>query len=153
MHGQGGRRTINVLIIEDDLDDAYLIRRALMRAASQLQFNLNVSHYRNGWDALRAVAVNDLHGELPDLVIVDLVMPVMDGCRFLRKLRRDLNLPDLPAFVLTTTDPMMDVVGGHGADRLFVKPDSPEGYYGVARTMLQALPGPGLPKTAEARIA
>lgn len=128
----------NVLLVEDDPDDAFLFERALIRATTATGRTVTVARFGNGWDAIRAVGRRDVIDELPDFVVVDLNMPVMDGLRFLRLLRRELRLPDLPAFVLTTSDRAEDheAARAEGADHVFVKPESHRDYVDTARVMI-----------------
>lgn len=87
-----GEGTPVVLIVDDDDD----IRDAIVDVASRAGF-VSVTA-RNGFEALRHLA-----GErLPDLVLLDMMMPVMDGWEFLR--RRDERGRTVPVVVLTAAD-------------------------------------------------
>ena len=97
------RKAYQVLIIEDDQDDAFLLKRALNAAAFEHGITLGVSHSVNGLDALGSVARSDILSRLPAVIIVDLNMPVLDGGRFLDFLRADMQLRAVPAVVLTTS--------------------------------------------------
>lgn len=134
------RKPQNVLIVEDDPDDAYLLERALIRASALAGTTVYVSRYGDGWEAIRAVGRGDIVGELPDFIVVDLNMPVMDGMRFLEVLRSDLRLGKLPTYVLTTSD-RPEIHGAaqeRGADCVFQKPDTLLGYVELAQLMFAA---------------
>lgn len=130
----------NVLIVEDDPDDAYLLERALTRAATLAGSTVHISRYSDGWEAIRAVGRSDVIGDLPDFVVVDLNMPVMDGLRFLEVLRSDLRLGSLPTFVLTTSDrtDFHRAAYDRGADCVFQKPDTHVRYLELAQLMYAA---------------
>ncbi len=130
--------TFDVLIIEDDLDDAYLLKRALNRAASELNIKLGLTHSANGLDALGSVARSDVMCRLPDVIIVDLNMPIVDGDRFLDLLRSDLRLGDVPAAVLTTSTekPVHAKALASGANAVFSKPSTQEELVEIARKIL-----------------
>ena len=130
----------NVVIIEDDPDDAYLFERALVRAASKSGTTVTISRFGDGWEAIRAVGRRDIVDELPDFLVVDLNMPVMDGMRFLQVLRRDLKLANLPTFVLTTSDrpEIHRTAYEMGADCVFQKPDTHSAYVELAELMYAA---------------
>src|SRR5688572_7252410 len=87
----------NVLIVDDDLDSAEVLRLALKRAG------YNAICATNGEAALIAVTTNP-----PDLIMLDLRMPVMDGVTLLQILRSYLRWHDLPVVVVTAI--------GHGPD-------------------------------------
>jgi len=130
----------HVLIVEDDPDDAFLLERALIRAAALNGATVYISRYGDGWEAIRAVGRGDIVGELPDFIVVDLNMPVMDGMRFLEVLRSDLRLGKLPTYVLTTSDrpEIHRAAYDRGADCVFQKPDTHIGYVDIAQLMYAA---------------
>jgi len=139
------RRARNVLIVEDDRDDAFLLKRALGLAAKEKRIDLNVVHTEDGLDALGDIACKDLTNRLPDIIVVDLNMPKVDGGRFLSALRDDLRLTDVPAVVLTTaTDGcVLDGAMAEGADAAFSKPNSTEELLAIARVILSYGERPG----------
>jgi CheY-like chemotaxis protein/two-component sensor histidine kinase len=82
-----------ILAVDDDED-------ALQRTATMLEReNLNVVTALNGEEALERVAL-----ERPGLILLDLVMPVMDGFGFLNALRSRPEWRDIPVLVLTSKD-------------------------------------------------
>jgi CheY-like chemotaxis protein len=120
------RRSCRILIVEDNSGDTYLLNRALLAASRNAGIGLELAHSENGLQALGAVARGDLTARLPDIVVVDLKMPIMGGELFLRRLRGDLGLPKLPAVVLTTSNEkfMHMTALSSGANHVFVKPNS-----------------------------
>jgi CheY-like chemotaxis protein len=88
-----------ILIVDDELDAAKTIQIYLQQCGHE------VTALKNGRDALSAV----LSG-LPDVVLLDLLMPEMDGPKFLEVVRSYLRLQSLPVVVLTGLEegPMID---------------------------------------------
>jgi two-component system response regulator len=131
-------KTCDVLIIEDDRDDAYLLKRALNTAALESGVTLDVTYKVNGMDGLGAVAVGDVLSRLPSIIVVDLNMPVVDGGRFLDFLRGDMRLGNVPAVVLTTSTekPVHAQALAAGANAVFSKPNSQEELVEIARRIL-----------------
>ena len=82
-----------VLVIDDEPDSRLLLSSYLIAEGAELRL---VGDGREGW-ALLDVFV-------PDLVLLDLMMPGVDGLAFLRKLRRDPRFMDLPVVVVTVKD-------------------------------------------------
>ncbi len=148
MAGQREKPNVDcaVLIIEDDQDDAFLLRRALNSASAESGLSLDVTHTSNGLEAINAVALSDMMSRMPDVIIVDLNMPIIDGGRFLRLLRADLRLVDVPTAVLTTSaeKPIHDQALAAGADAVFAKPDSQGELVAIARRIL-AMRAPNRP--------
>ena len=102
-----------VLIVEDEPKIAQLVRDYLERAA------FRVATARDGSEALRRART-----ERPDLVVLDLGLPGLDGLDVARALRRDSNVPIL---MLTARDDEADKLVGLelGADDYVTKPFSP----------------------------
>jgi CheY-like chemotaxis protein len=85
-----------VLIVDDEPDAQTLFRRMLSSAPQPYR----VLRAGNGREAL------DLLGtERPDVILVDLVMPGMDGFRLLEAKSQDPTLCDIPAIVISARDP------------------------------------------------
>lgn len=139
------RRSRHVLIVEDDRDDAFLLKRALKTAALEQQVDLEIAYTENGMDALGDVACKDLLNHLPDIIVVDLNMPVVNGERFLSVLRDDMRLTGVPAIVLTTAteNHVLDNALSEGADAAFSKPNTNEELLAIARTILSYGDSPG----------
>lgn len=131
-------KTCEVLIIEDDRDDAYLLKRALNTAARESGVALDVTYKVNGMDGLGSVALSDVLSRLPAVIVVDLNMPVVDGERFLDFLRGDMRLGDVPAVVLTTSTekPVHAQALAAGANAVFSKPNSQDELVDIARRIL-----------------
>jgi CheY-like chemotaxis protein len=79
-----------VLLIEDDLDVQAILRYALEVEGYQ------VDYAANGQEALEALAQTS-----PDLILLGLIMPVMDGLSFLRARQARALCPTVPALVIT----------------------------------------------------
>ncbi len=82
-----------VLVVDDDAEVREVVRRALER------LGVEVLEAADGRQALALVASHD-----PQLVLLDLMMPELDGFGFLEELRRDEAHQDLPVVVLTAKD-------------------------------------------------
>jgi DNA-binding response OmpR family regulator len=72
-------------------------------------------------------AERQLHTERPDLVILDIIMPKMNGFQLCRSIRSHPELKDLPIIVVTSMDRESDRYWGlkQGADEYLVKPVDP----------------------------
>jgi CheY-like chemotaxis protein len=141
-----------VLIVEDDQDDAFLLKRALCSAAAEGNIEIRIVHQVNGLDALGAVARGELMNAMPLVIVVDLNMPLVDGGRFLQVLRNDFDLRDVPAVVLTTATEkhVHDKAMAEGADAVFSKPNGQDELLAIARKIL-AFAGASRPAAAELR--
>ena len=137
-----------ILLIEDDDDDVFLIRRALDQISQSVGCEIECQRVSDGLDGLMQISRNDLMNKAPDAVILDINMPRFDGLRFLRSLRRPCAFDDdTPVFVLTTsTTPEIHNEAVHsGANRVFIKPNSATGLMAIAQEIVEAvLNGPAV---------
>src|SRR6516162_3809133 len=76
------------------VDDDDMVRRSVRQALEPIGWQ--VTEAENG-----AVAVETLAVARPDVIILDLMMPKMDGCEFLDELRRRSDWHDIPVVVIT----------------------------------------------------
>ena len=78
-----------IVVVEDNPDNRLLVR-VILRELYEVQ------EYENGFDALAGIPARP-----PDLVLLDISLPGMDGTEVLRKLRTELELPRFPIIALT----------------------------------------------------
>ena len=79
-----------ILVVDDDKDIVFMIKAMLQKNGYE------VLTAADGHEALKAIKSN-----MPDLMIADLTMPVMDGWRLSMKVRQDPACKDLPIIVLS----------------------------------------------------
>ncbi|MDX2104428.1 MAG: response regulator [Alphaproteobacteria bacterium] len=123
-----------ILLVEDDPADAGLVKRAMRESRLLCQ----VEHVRDGVEAL---AYLRQEGEAyagsarPDLVLLDLNMPRMDGREVLRLMKGDDDLRRIPVVVLTTSDVERDIEAsyGLGANSFVTKPMDVNDFFAVIR--------------------
>ncbi len=122
------------MLIEDDPDDVFLFDRALGRVKARSGQEIVVEYAGDGLDAAYRVSVEDLTSRLPDILVLDLNMPRLDGVKFLHALRHTFELSQLPVIVLTTSTarPVHEEALRAGADKVFVKPDSANALWAIA---------------------
>jgi len=131
----------SVLVVDDEAD----IRRWMRLALTDEGFQ--VTEAADGEQALALVAATP-----PNLILLDLVMPKMDGWTVIRKLKEDAKTAEIPIIVLTASalDPQHAKVQvlGMGAQQLLTKPVSLETLVGEIKKQLTAKKSPaGVPKS------
>jgi CheY-like chemotaxis protein len=97
---------INILLAEDNPADVFLIRESLKEHG--IEFALEVTE--NGEQAMaRLDELRDGSGDgTPDLVVLDLNLPQIDGTELLRHLRNIPRLAGLPVVIFTSSDSTQD---------------------------------------------
>lgn len=114
--------TVRVLIAEDNADHLLLAEMAL-RALPSVKVDTIGAH--DGQEALAILNGEGTHATtpLPDLVLLDLSMPRVDGLTVLREMRKNPSLASLPVVVLTSSSRPEDIDAAYayGANSYVVK--------------------------------
>jgi DNA-binding response OmpR family regulator len=120
-----------VLVIDDDADIRGLVAELLGRRG------LSVEQAENGRSGLRA-----LHKTRPDLVVLDVSMPDLDGWQTLERIR---DVSDVPVLMLTARGAELERVRGlkAGADDYVVKPFGSQELMARVEALLRRAPAPG----------
>jgi len=106
----------NILLIEDDRDIAELLRHYLGKE------NLSLKHAADGFSGLKQAQAESF-----DLIILDIMLPEMDGLEVCKELKADPKTASVPIIMLTAKTEEMDKIVGLelGADDYVTKPFSP----------------------------
>ena len=123
------RKPAKILIVEDSEPDQVIIERAL--ADSRIVCDLQVT--RNGQEALDHLHSLDNDSGVsayPDLILMDMNMPVMCGKEALKRIRQEERYKHIPIIMLTTSSYDKDVVDSYklGVNAYLTKPVSPKDF-------------------------
>ena len=129
-------RRFEFLLVEDNPGDIRLTREALKEG--QVRVNLTIA--RDGVEALQLLRGN---GEgkpkrcMPDLILLDLNLPRMDGRELLAQIKTDPELRHIPVVVLTTSSAEKDVLRAYDlhANCFITKPVELERFIEVVRSI------------------
>ena len=92
-----------ILLVEDDELDVISVERSLRKL--DIQFELHTAH--NGKDAL-TLLTQSVNNITPDVILLDLNMPKMNGIEFLKIIRKDDVFKNIKVFVMTTSTEIID---------------------------------------------
>src|SRR6185436_19588651 len=118
-------RQCEILLVEDDLYDAELTIRALKKR------NLanKLVHVPDGAEALEYIFGTGAYAgrdskEFPNVILLDLKLPKVDGLEILRQIKSDERTKTLPVIVMTSSKEQSDWVESHklGVDSFVIKP-------------------------------
>ena len=103
----------NIFVVEDEEDILDLIRHHLTKEG------FAVSTATNGMEAVKAI-----QRKAPDLILLDLMLPGLEGLEVCRMLKKNDKTDGIPILMVTAKDEESDVVAGLelGADDYIVKP-------------------------------
>lgn len=125
-------KSLNILLIEDDAIEVMKFNRVL----SSLGLNHKIIEANNGEEALGILKVKDT---IPDIIILDLNMPKINGIEFLKILKSDSYLRYIPSIILTTSNNHKDVLECYkiGIAGYVLKPLKYEDYVDRIKKMLE----------------
>ncbi|HEY66612.1 MAG TPA: response regulator, partial [Caldilineae bacterium] len=104
----------DVLIVDDDRGFCQLVTRILSTAEQGFQ----VRHAYDGAEGLAS-----MRAQRPDLVLLDLIMPGVDGFQVLEEMRQDPALSAIPVILLTATNYAEAALAQHGSRVVISRPD------------------------------
>lgn len=108
------RDDLVVLAVDDDLINLKLLKSMLLKTG----YVKEVIEAKNGSDAIGELKNrNDI-----DLILLDIIMPVMNGIEMLKVVRADTSLKQLPIIVLTTDETKKSEAHEAGANSFLMKP-------------------------------
>ncbi len=126
---------VSILLVEDDPDHADLTRIALQTA--RVPFRLEL--VTDGTEALDYLRHEGAHSRArtPDLILLDLNLPRLDGREVLKVVKSDPELRSIPVIVLTTSSDAADVEAAyqHHANSYITKPTDFDDFLHVVETM------------------
>ena len=124
----------NVLAVDDIPLNLLLVQKMLSK------FNFQFRTAANGQQALDAVAA-----QKPDLILLDLMMPGIDGFEVIRRLRENPETADVQIVILSALNSIEDVVKGFnvGANDFIMKPIIMETLLSCVVTQLQLVEAKG----------
>jgi two-component system NtrC family sensor kinase len=117
-----------ILIVDDNSDNLYMLESLLK------SHGMEVTSAHNGKDALEKA-----HANPPDLIVADILMPVMDGYTLCKKWKTDKKLKNIPFifYTATYTDPKDEKFAlSLGAERFIIKPQEPETLINILKDVI-----------------
>ncbi len=126
--------TTRTILVVDDEPDIQMVLSARLEAAG----------YRVETSGTGLEALNRIRSNPPDLVILDLMLPGMDGFAVCAMLKRDQRYRHIPIIILSARSQPQDRQTGKdlGADAYLTKPFQPQELLGTVSRLLQPNPAP-----------
>ncbi len=95
-------KSLKILLIEDDAIEVMKLQRVI----STYKLRHQIKEANNGEEALRMLTNKEL---LPDIILLDLNMPKINGIEFLSAIKKDESLQHIPTIILTTSKNQNDL--------------------------------------------
>ncbi|HWI92381.1 MAG TPA: response regulator [Flavisolibacter sp.] len=120
-----------ILLIDDDRDDAELFKEAL----SELDASIGFEHYEDSKEGLRRLL--ERQSVLPDIIFLDINMPVVSGWQCLTEFKKSEHLKDITVIMFTTSSQPREreLAQELGAEGFITKPSD----YKTLKTMLSSV--------------
>lgn len=115
MFGFGEKKIKKVMIVEDDA----LLSQLLAAALKKEDFQITI--VTNGLEVLKTAKDDN-----PSIILLDLILPGIDGFAVLKELKEDTKTSDIPVVIISNLDSVSDVKSTKvlGAEKYFLKADS-----------------------------
>ncbi|MFH1259712.1 MAG: response regulator [Elusimicrobiota bacterium] len=131
-------RLITILMADDDEDDQLMVKEAFAEA----RFINDLRFVENGEELTdylyhKGEYANEADFPRPDLILLDLNMPLKDGREVLKEIKEDPELRRIPVVVLTTSKAEEDIYRTYnlGVNSFVIKPVTFEGLVEVVKTL------------------
>jgi chemotaxis family two-component system response regulator Rcp1 len=132
-------RPYSILVAEDNESDVFLFERALKR--QRLGFEL--IHLRDGDEALAFIRKEGRYADMPrpDLILVDLNLPKINGEEIIRQIRTSRHLDGVSACVWSSSDALREQASLNrlGVDEFIFKPSGLEQFMQIGKTIKDLL--------------
>lgn len=124
-------KLLNILFIEDDFIESMKFKRVL----KTLELNHRIIEAGNGEEALSILTGKEI---IPDIILLDLNMPKVNGLEFLRILKNDEKLRYIPTIIFTTSNNHRDILECYriGIAGYILKPLKYEDYQVIVKKTL-----------------
>ncbi len=126
---------IQVLLVEDSLGDVRLTQEAFREANDSIKLHVA----SDGVEAMAFLRNEGAHANAPrpDLILLDLNLPRMDGREVLVHIKADAGLKTIPTVILTTSDAEADIVKSYQlqANCYLTKPVQLEAFEGLVKSI------------------
>ncbi|MCG7873439.1 MAG: response regulator [Candidatus Thiodiazotropha lotti] len=128
-HPVSGEAKGRILVVDDSPTEVVVFKKILTKQGYQI---LVASDGQEGVEMAKK--------ELPDLILMDVVMPVLNGFQATRQLKNDDSTANIPVIMVTTKDQQTDINWGmrQGADEYMVKPVSPAELLNKIKALINA---------------
>ncbi|HEY4108724.1 response regulator [Puia sp.] len=124
---------IHILLVDDNEGDILLTREALDDA--RIINKISIAY--DGVEALRFLRKQILDANMPDLILLDINLPKMDGTELLGIIKTDPDLKRIPVIMLTTSSAEKDILASYNnyANCYITKPVDLDRFMDVVRTI------------------
>ena len=129
-----GNAPIEILLAEDNLGDVFLAKKAFSN--SKIKNNITVAN--DGEHLLSILNKADQNGtKVPDLILLDLNMPKVNGKQALAEIKKDDKLKKIPVIILSSSKSEQDIAESYDlhANSYLVKPVSLEQYKNLVKSI------------------
>jgi two-component system, OmpR family, alkaline phosphatase synthesis response regulator PhoP len=133
----------SILVVEDEEDILELVK-----------YNLAKEGYRVSGAASGEVGLKNARSSLPDLIVLDLMLPGIDGLEVCKILKNDSKTQHIPVIMLTAKSEDSDIITGLeiGADDYLAKPFTPKVLIARVRTVLRRKAKANVKETSTVRV-
>ena len=122
------KENYSIFLVDDDHDDHVFFHAALKK----IQISCSLTSIYDGTELFNILLKKENHSnstlETPDVIVLDINMPKLNGFEILQKVKSDAKLKSIPVYVLTTSQSLEEtkMALDFGAKGFYTKPQDPE---------------------------
>ena len=126
-------KSLQILLVEDNEGDIILTQEAF----EECNFLTNIHVARNGKEALTYLFENCTNSHLPDLILLDINLPLLNGHEVLKKIKENDKTKHIPVVILTTSSASTDVnlTYANHANSFISKPSEVDDFFETISTL------------------
>lgn len=128
--------TPKILLVDDDQDDHFFMKIVIR------EFNplIEVKSVYNGVEALAFLTGDEKESFVPDVILTDLNMPILNGIELLAELKKNKSLKNIPVFIISTSknEKIEKECLSKGAVKYYLKPISTNDLKSIISEILNA---------------
>jgi len=116
------KQAFHIMLVDDNESDQVIVERAL----EDSDITCNLSIFSNGQEAIHFLTSEKAKQHMPNLILMDINMPILNGKQTLQAIREHQALKHLPVVMLTTSNRDKDVIDSYrlGVNAYLIKPMS-----------------------------
>lgn len=124
---------VDILLIEDNPGDVRLTQEAFKTTDSEIEFHI----VTDGQTATEYIDSCDDDRTHPDMILLDLNLPRVDGFAILERLNTELDAPPPPVLILSSSETEEDILKSYerAANAYLTKPDTPDEFDALAQAI------------------
>ena len=128
------------MLVEDNPAHVLITEEAFFELESEVDpYNVELINVKNGIEALKQLSIDKSNGNLPDLIIIDINLPMLNGLDLLKKIKHHKSYREIPSIIITNGSRKGEIDEAYNryANAFIIKPFKYEDFLEMIRLLKQ----------------